>query len=103
MPTDAPAVSPEFWLNGSIQTALAERHFGHLLRAYRRHPAFRPEVGSRGISQEQLGAWLSLTQPQESRLETGPPCYDLYRMRRWAALLRIPNTLLWFDLEEEAP
>lgn len=94
---------PEFWQRGPVRDALAARHLGHVMAAYRK--AHDPQV-----TQAAMGRWLGLTQAQVSRLERAPqPPSDLVKLQRWAATLRIPPDLLWFapldtrDASEERP
>lgn len=60
-----------------------------------------PVYGPSGISQTLLGQWLDLSQPQISRIETGPPVRDLDTLAYWARVLQIPPKLLWFRLPED--
>ncbi|MGI9001676.1 MAG: helix-turn-helix domain-containing protein [Pseudonocardia sp.] len=69
---------------------------GRVLRAYRMSSYHR---AVHGLSQSLLGQWLSLTQSQISRIETGPPVLSLDTLRHWARVLRIPQEWLWFDLD----
>jgi hypothetical protein len=82
-----------------MRGALATRHIGKVVRAYRRHPLH----GRRPLSQEVVGRWLGLSQAQLSRLETGPPLKDLDRLAHYARTLRIPADLLWFRLLDDQP
>jgi transcriptional regulator with XRE-family HTH domain len=93
-----PEVPPEFWNNDRLRDALVrERHIGHAVRSYRKHPFH----GQRPVSQETAARWLSVSQTQLSRIENGRPQYDLDRLIHWAKTLRIPPELLWFALPEE--
>src|ERR1017187_10024837 len=93
-----PEVPPEFWENDQLRDALLrERHIGHAVRSYRKHPFH----GQRPISQEIAARWLSVSQTQLSRIENGHPIYDLGRLTHWAERLRIPPELLWFALPDE--
>jgi len=93
-----PEVPPEFWENDQLRDALIrERHIGHAVRSYRKHPFH----GQRQISQETAARWLSVSQTQLSRIENGRPLYDLDRLIQWAKTLRIPPELLWFALPDE--
>jgi tetratricopeptide (TPR) repeat protein len=67
---------------------------GSVIYAYRHH-LFH---GTRPLSQELAGGWLGVTQAQLSRIEHGPPIYDLHRLIHWAQTLQIPARYLWFDL-----
>jgi transcriptional regulator with XRE-family HTH domain len=93
-----PEVPPEFWDNDQLRDALVtERHIGHVVQSYRKHPFH----GQRAISQETAARWLSVSQTQLSRIENGRPVYDLDRLIEWAKKLRIPPELLWFALPDE--
>lgn len=93
-----PEVPSEFWDNDQLRDALVkERHIGHAVRSYRKHPFH----GHRPISQETAARWLSISQTQLSRIENGRPIYDLDRLIQWANVLGIPPDLLWFALPEE--
>lgn len=93
-----PEVPAEFWENDQLRDALIrERHIGHAVRSYRKHPFH----GQRQISQETAARWLSVSQTQLSRIENGRPLYDLDRLIQWAKTLRIPSELLWFALPDE--
>lgn len=48
------------------------------------------------ITQGQLGEWLGLGQAQISVVERMPHPRDFEQLRRWAALLQVPESLLWF-------
>lgn len=93
-----PQVPPEFWETEQFREAFAAQHIGQVARAYRLHPYHYTVYGPGGISQELLGQWLGLRQPQISRTETGPPNRDLDTLVYWARVLRIPAGLLWFDM-----
>lgn len=92
----SPVARPQpdvFWEARGIRDALAARHFGRFLAAYRGE--LRPRV-----SQACLGRWLGLTQAQVSRLEalTARAPGDLHKLQRWAKALHVPRSLLWFDI-----
>jgi hypothetical protein len=89
----APEVPERFWHTDQMRDAFAAQHIGRVSAAYRLHPHH-----PRPISQERLGRWLTLTQAQVSRIESGPPIRDLDRLAHWARTLRMPPHLLWFDL-----
>lgn len=93
-----PVVPAEFWYLAQLHDAFAAQHVGHVGRAYRMHPYHQAVYGRAGISQGLLGQWLGLSQPQVSRIETGPPIPHLDTLRHWARTLRMPAELLWFDL-----
>jgi len=92
-----PDVPRDFWQVDRMRDALAERHMGHIVRAYRKH-AFH---GQRGIAQEAMARWLAISQTQLSRIESGRPIHDLDRLVQWAKVLRIPQELLWFDVPDD--
>jgi tetratricopeptide (TPR) repeat protein len=90
-----PEVPPEFWDHGQLRDALTrERHIGHVVRSYRKHPFH----GRRPIPQEVAARWLNISQAQLARIERGRPVTDLERLIQWAKTLRIPRELLWFSL-----
>jgi transcriptional regulator with XRE-family HTH domain len=95
---EPPTVSPAFWDTPAFRDALAAQHIGRVARAYRRHNDFTARYGRDGVSQELLGTWLGLTQPQVSRIENGPPVRNLDTLAHWARVLQIPPHLLWFKL-----
>lgn len=95
-----PEVPPEFWDNEQLRDALTrERHIGHAVRSYRRHPFH----GRRPIPQEVAARWLNISQAQLARIERGYPVTDLERLIQWAKTLRIPQELLWFTLPSDEP
>ena len=49
-----------------MQDALACRHMGRVIRAFREHPLH----GRESISQGTVAAWIGITQAQISRIET---------------------------------
>ncbi len=93
-----PEVPAEFWQAEQFRQAFAAQHIGWVARTYRMHPYHYAVYGPDGISQTLLGQWLGLSQPQVSRIETGPPIRDLDTLVYWARVLRIPPRLLWFDM-----
>ncbi|WP_330233043.1 helix-turn-helix domain-containing protein [Nocardia sp. NBC_00508] len=86
-------VPPGFWDAPAIHAALASRHMGRVIAAYRNHPAH-----GRPLSQTEVASWVGLTQGQLSRIENGPPLADLGKLVQWAKVLTIPANLLWFQL-----
>lgn len=94
-----PPVEPAFWTETVIRRALASRHMGQVIRAYRLHP----HHGHQPISQLEVADWVGITQGQVSRIESGPPITDLTRLTEWALLLGIPEAALWFKLPEPPP
>ncbi len=96
-----PEVPAEFWQTEQLRDAFAQQHMGRVARAYRLHPYHQPVYGPSGIPQGLLGQWLGLSQPQVSRIETGPPIRNLDTLAYWARTLRTPPELLWFRLPAE--
>ncbi len=93
-PLDVPA---DFWEHPSIKEALAARHMGRVIRAYRYHPFHGRQALSQGI----VAQWLGITQGQLSRIEHGAPVVHLDRLMYWARVLGIPWAGLWFTLPED--
>lgn len=87
-----PVVPAAFWEHEPIRQALAERHLGRVIRAYRHHPYH----GRSPLPQTVVAGWLGITQAQLSRVENGPPLVHLDRLAHWANALRIPTAHLWF-------
>lgn len=94
--TAPPDVPESFWSVDLVRDALASWHIGRVLSAYRNHP-----FHGTPISQTTVAGWVGTTQPQISKLETGPPIKDLDRLTFWARTLRVPAELLWFRLRGE--
>ncbi len=92
-----PAVPGDFWDSDVMREALASRHIGRIIRAYRYHP----HHGGRPLPQQQVGGWLGLTQAQLSRIENGPAVTDLAKLTAWAGALAIPAARLWFTLRDD--
>lgn len=92
----APDVPLEFWTTSALRQALAARHMGRVVQAYRHHPWHGGKV-----PQARLAGWLSTTQAQISRAESGPPLQDLDTLVHWARVLRVPAQHLWFALPRE--
>ena len=89
-------VPPGFWQDGDLQAALASRHMGKVIRAYRNHPH---HAGGR-LSQEEVARWAGKAQGQLSKIE-GRPIKNLDRLVFWARLLCIPEQYLWFKLPDD--
>ncbi|MEW2430290.1 hypothetical protein AB0877_19980 [Micromonospora sp. NPDC047644] len=89
-----PKVPASFWEHEPVRLALAERHLGRVVRAYRCHPYH----GRVALPQSVVAGWLGITQAQLSRVENGPPLVHLDRLAHWAQLLGIPAFCLWFRL-----
>jgi len=94
----APQVPADFWDNEALQRALAARHMGRVIRAYRRHPYH----GRHPLPQDVVAGWVGITQAQLSRIEHGPAILHLDRLIHWARVLRIPAGYLWFKLPDTA-
>ncbi|MFT7841354.1 hypothetical protein Q5530_34910 [Saccharothrix sp. BKS2] len=90
--SEAPLHDEEFWLRPEILRALQDRHIGRVMRAYRR--AHTPE-----IKQVDLSRWIGRTQGQLSRIERSATAVtDLNKLQEWAAVLKLPERLLWFSM-----
>ncbi|MET7706966.1 hypothetical protein [Micromonospora sp. NPDC005413] len=86
-----------FWDHEPVRRALAERHLGRVIRAYRCHPYH----GRVALPQTVVAGWLGITQAQLSRVENGPPLVHLDRLAHWVQLLRVPAGSLWFRLPDQ--
>lgn len=93
----APHLPTEFWDSQAMTDALASRHMGAVIKAYRRHRFH----GRHPIPQETVAGWLGVTQGQLSRIENGPVIVHLDRLIQWARVLGIPSSCLWFTLPED--
>jgi len=93
----APNVPADFWRYPPLQEALAARHMGRVIRAYRRHPYH----GRHPLAQEVVAAWVGLGQTQLSRIEAGPAMVHLDRLIQWARALHVPARYLWFTLPDD--
>jgi hypothetical protein len=80
-----------------MTTALATRHLGRIIHAYRTHPQH-----PRPLPQELVAGWLGLTQAQLSRLENGRAPERLSHLTHHSHTLGIPPHLLWFHPTEQA-
>jgi transcriptional regulator with XRE-family HTH domain len=94
-----PDLPEEFWQEPVLREALASRHMGQVIRAWRTHP----QHGRHPFAQDRVAVWMGITQAQLSRIETGPPPAHLDRLVQWAQVLHIPQERLWFALPEERP
>jgi len=94
----APEVSADFWDEVVLREALASRHMGRVIRAWRTHP----HHGRQDFPQDQVAAWAGITQAQLSRIENGQPLMHLDRLIQWAQVLRIPADRLWFAMPDSA-
>ncbi|MFG1742309.1 helix-turn-helix domain-containing protein [Micromonospora chalcea] len=88
----APDVPRSFWSHEPLNQALADRHLGRVVRAYRHHPYH----GRQPLPQATVAGWFGMTQAQLSRIENGPAVVHLDRLAHWARVLRIPAHTLWF-------
>lgn len=94
-----PVVPASFWEHEPVRLALAERHLGRVIKAYRHHPYH----GRNALPQTVVAGWLGITQAQLSRVENGPPLVHLDRLAHWALRLGIPPPVLWFALPGRPP
>jgi hypothetical protein len=92
-----PPVPPGFWQVDLMRDSLAGRHMGHVIRSYRVHPFHGPHP----IPQSSVARWLSISQAQLSRMESGAPLKDLDRLAHCARVLGIPAGLLRFHLDDD--
>lgn len=91
----APARPDEFWDAAPMRAACTGRHFGQLLREYRR---------ASNVGQAEVARWLGVSQGQISRIERDrSQVHDLDKLERWAKALKIPQRLLWFQLSGARP
>ena len=88
-----PIVPSDFWNSPAIQKALANRHMGELISAYRSHPHH-----GRPIPQDVVALWATTDQSKISRIERSAADRDIGRLTFWARLLGVPEHLLWFKL-----
>lgn len=93
-PAGPAEVPPDFWESPDMRAALAARHMGQVMRAYREHT----HHGRKAVTQDQLAVWSGRSQPWICQIENGPPINQLDRLIAWAELLRIPQKHLWFAL-----
>ncbi len=96
-PGAPPRVPASFWDDPELRAALAGRHMGRVIRAFRTHP----HHGRQHLTQTTASTWAGITQAQLSRIENGPPVLHLDRLTEWARILRIPASLLWFQLSSQ--
>jgi hypothetical protein len=92
----SPDVPADFWDYPALKYALAARHMGQVIRAYRCHPYH----GRQPLPQGVVGGWIGVSQAQLSRIEHGPAIVHLDRLIHWARVLRIPEPYLWFRLPD---
>jgi transcriptional regulator with XRE-family HTH domain/tetratricopeptide (TPR) repeat protein len=91
-----PTLPRSFWLDDCMRSALESWHFGKVLSAYRSHP-----FHGRVLAQGTVAGWLSLTQAQLSRIESGRAPEELSKLIHWATRLAVPSDLLWFKLPQD--
>ena len=91
-----PTLPLEFWDTDQMRDALATWHMGKVVYAYRTHP-----YHGRVLSQDMVASWLGLTQAQLSRIENGKAPDALSKLTHYAAVLGIPDGLLWFRVPEQ--
>ena len=90
---EVPCPGNDFWARQDVQGAIADRHFGRLLRVYRR---------AHGIRQATAADWLGLAQGRISSIErSAAPVTDLAKLDRWCHILHIPQDYLWFTLSAQ--
>jgi transcriptional regulator with XRE-family HTH domain len=92
----APEMPADFWDEVVLQEALASRHMGRVIRAWRTHP----HHGRQDFPQDRVAPWAGVTQTQLSRIENGQPMMHLDRLIQWARVLRIPADRLWFAMPD---
>ncbi|MER5703681.1 helix-turn-helix transcriptional regulator [Micromonospora sp. NPDC002296] len=90
-------VPATFWEHEPVRRALAARHLGRVIRAFRCHPYH----GRNPLPQSAVAGWLGITQAQLSRVENGSAIVHLDRLAHWAQVLRIPAKHLWFALPNQ--
>lgn len=90
---EPPLLPLDCWLTDQFNDAFAAQHMGLVSVAYRQSPFHRIP-----ITQDIMASWLGLSQPEISRIESGPPIRHLDRLTLWARTLKIPPQLLWWDL-----
>lgn len=91
--SEPPAVSTGFWDYPPLGQALADRHMGRVIAAFRRHPAH-----GTGVRQADVARWAGISQVRISRIENGPPIRQMDSLVYWAKLLSIPPHRLWFQI-----
>jgi tetratricopeptide (TPR) repeat protein len=92
---EPPMLPRSFWETDEMREALALRHMGKVIRAYRTHP-----YHGKPLAQPIVAGWMGVDQTQLSRIETRPALQDLGKLIQWAYTLRIPEDLLWFALPQ---
>lgn len=91
-----PAVPISFWTTAAMLEALDTWHIGKVIAAYRSHPWHGAP-----LAQDLVAGWLTMDQGRLSRIENGPPIYDIQKMTEWAELLGVPGEFLWFKLPSQ--
>ncbi|HVV12090.1 helix-turn-helix transcriptional regulator [Amycolatopsis sp.] len=90
---DVPQPSGDFWDQSDVQEAITARHFGRLLRAYRR---------AHQIRQATVAEWFGIAQGRVSAIErASTPVTDLAKLDRWCQILRVPQEHLWFTVSAQ--
>ena len=73
---------------------------GAVCRAYRSHPDNLTADG-RAVPQEQVAAWVGISQVQVCRIERGTNrVRDLDKLILWAQALGMPAAFAWFDIPD---
>jgi hypothetical protein len=85
----------EFYETDELRAAFKSEHIGKVFKAYRNHPYYLQLLG-KALNQETLGRWLGISQAHVSKLETLKPEQNLEALRSYAAILYLPQHLLWF-------
>lgn len=94
----APDLGAHFWYTDQMRDAFASRDMGTVVRTYRYHPAH----GHKALPQEMVSRWLSVTQSQLSRIESGRNHVDtLDKLIHYARTLKMPADLLWFSFPDD--
>ncbi|WNV83849.1 hypothetical protein [Umezawaea sp. Da 62-37] len=75
-----------------MSAALATRHMGKVITAYRTHPFHDSPV-----SQTTVAAWARCAQPHVSRIENGTAIDSITKLEFWSTLLGIPTQHQWFS------
>jgi transcriptional regulator with XRE-family HTH domain len=83
----------DLWTSPAMTGAIRTEHMGKVFRAYR--DGHEPR-----LTQVRLAERLGIAQAHLSRMEKADKApQDLTRLRRWAAVLGMPEALLWFSRE----
>lgn len=102
-----PRLGPDFFDTPAFHQAREKRHMGAVFRVYRSDPRHIATYGRNGITQELLGSWLGISQPQVNRIERssekglkGPQNFDTLAF--YALTLGLPQDILWFELPRQS-